>query len=683
MNRKLKKRTVIAIFAILAGGVHAQASQGGDDALYALSLDELMQVEVGIASKRPETVRQAPSAVTVFTRREIQAMGVEDVYDLLNYVPGFQTTRTIDVVDQSLIHGRGLANLNGQVLVLLNGHRLNENSLGLSTRFTRVLSTSNVKQVEVIRGPGSALYGSNAFLGVVNIITVSGVNDAGLHAGAHDAVGGYANLAKDFNGLAVNASLGYDHDRGEDYYKGADYPQGPQSTSDPSQNLNFYSTLALHGTTLEVGYMNHENQDFLNFNGVAPSGQAWSESAYAMAALSHDWTLSDALSLKGGMSLSRHELSSVGWFGAKNPASPTNPYFADRLLGPYTQNSAYEATLDLTWRVNSASDFMTGFSYRHEGTNTLGHYTNYWSAVPGVEAKPSAGSYLGGVERIENVPSLDSREQFLDNYGLYAQYRRDLTSTVHATAGGRYDEYDVSGGTFNPRVGLIWDAADDLTIKAFWGTAFRSPTLAELYTNSQRSVGNIALQPETVASTELVCQKRFSAVDVEAVYFHNHLTDVVERSRASDGRQTWHNADDQSYDGLEARVIWDALASLRLYLTHTHVFSSLGASSFNDFSSFIADYHAGPWKFNLNGLYRPRQQDDALKQNDYAVINAKLGYQLSKTLTLYSKADNLFDSRYVTYESPFSANNPQTSTPYYTSVPNQGLRWLLGLEAAW
>lgn len=672
-------KAFIALIVTVTGAHQALASQSDDVNLYAMSLDELMQVEVGIASKQPETVHQAPSAVTVFTRNEIRAMGIDNVYDLLNYVPGFQTTRLIDVVDQSLVHSRGLANLNGEVLFLLNGHRLNENSLGTATRFTRVLATANVKQVEVIRGPGSALYGSNAFLGVVNIITMTGENDADLHAGANDALGGHANLSKTFGPLALDASLSYDRDRGEDYTLGQDYPQGPQTTSDPRQDLNFYSTLALHGTKLEVGYMEHEDQDFLNFNGVAPTGTAWSDSAYAMVALSHDWKLSDALAVKGGVSFSRQELSSVGWFGPANPtASP--PYLADRLLGPYSQNSAYGANLDLTWRINSVSDLLTGLTYLHEGTDTLGHYTNYWNPAPGKEAQPNQAFYLGGAKRIEDVASLDSREQFMDTYGLYAQYRRDLTDTLHATAGLRFDQYDVTGGTINPRLSLIWDAGQDLTLKAFWGTAFRAPSLAELYTNSQRSVGNLDLQPETIATTELVCQKRFRAVELEGVYFHNHLTDTIERTINAappfNGRQTWDNGDEQSYDGIEARIIWDPVAALRLTLTHTHVFSGLASNTYDDFSSFIIDYHPGRWRLNLNGTYRDQDENGLTSQNDYLVTNAKLSYALSKTLTLYSKADNLFDYRYATVES-------DVSSTYFSAVPNQGLRWLLGLEAQW
>lgn len=674
MHRQAKtKRALIAALVALAATHQALAASNDEANLYTMSLDELMQVEVGIASKQPETVRQAPSAVTVFTRNEIRAMGIDDVYDLLNFVPGFQTTRLIDNVEQSQVHSRGLANLSGDVLFLLNGHRLNENSLGLLPRFIRDLSTANVKQVEVIRGPGSALYGSNAFFGVVNIITLTGENDADFHVGAADDLGGHANLSKTYGPLAADVSFSYDGDRGEEYAKGQDYPLGPASTSDPQQDLNFYSTLALHGTKLEVGYMEHKDQDFLKMNGVAPAGDTWSDSAFTTVALSQDWRLSDALALKGGVSFSRHELAAAGWNGPARPPTSTH----DFLLGPYNQHSAYEANLDSTYHPDGKSDLLVGLSYRHEGTDFLGISTNYLSSSHATTQNDQF--YLGGVEQEKDIPSQASLVRFFDNYGLYAQYRRDLTDTLHATAGLRFDHYEASGGTTNPRLGLIWDAGQDLTLKAFWGTAFRAPALLEMYITSPVRLGNLDLKPETINTTELVCQKRFRSIELEGVYFHNTLTDIIERRTPvspSDLRQTWDNGVEQNYDGLEARIIWDPVATLRFTLTHTHIFSGLETNTYDDFSTFIADYHPGRWRLNLNGTYRDQQANGLTSQNDYLVTNAKLSYALNQTVTLYSKADNLFDYRYATVES-------DVSSTYFDAVPNPGLRWMVGMETRW
>ncbi len=675
MSRTKRTKTVLIAVAIAAvtSATPGRAAPLAGSSLYALSLEELMQVEVGIASKQPETVRKAPSAVTVFTRNEIRAMGIDNVYELLNFVPGFQATRLIDTVDQSLLHSRGLANLNGDLLFLLNGHRLNENSLGLTPRFIRNLSTANIKQVEIIRGPGSALYGSNAFLGVVDIITLSGENDADLHLGAYDNLGGHANLNKSFGPLTADLSFAYDRDRGQEYAKVQDYPQGPTTTSDPQQDLNFYSTLALHGAKLELAYMKHQDQDFLKMNGVAPAGEGWSDSSFTMVSLSREWKPAEAWALKGGLTFTRHALTAVGWNGPAKPPAATH----DALLGPYNQHSAYEANLDSTYRLDGKSDLLLGLAYSHAGTDFLGISTNYLSPSHATTQKDAF--YLGGAAQVEDIPSQASLVRFADSYGLYTQYRRDLSETLHATAGLRFDQYEVTGATTNPRLGLIWDAEQDLTLKAFWGTAFRAPSLLELYVNTPVRVGNLALKPETIATTELVCQKRFRSLELEGVYFHNSLEDVIERKvpiSASDPRQTWVNGDARSYDGVEARILWDPLAALRFTLTHTHVFSGLEANTFADFSSFIVDYHPGLWRLNLNGTYRHPEESGLGTSNSYVVANAKLSYALNQTFTLYGKGENLFDYRYTTVES-------DVSSTFFDTVPNRGLRWMVGIEAQW
>ncbi len=630
--------------------------------LFDMSLDELMGVKLDIASRRPETMRQAPSAVTVFSRSEIKAMGIDNVYDLLNYVPGFQVTRSIDVVEEALVHSRGVANLNGEVLFMLNGHRLNENSQGRATRFVRYIPTANVKQVEIIRGPGSALYGANALLGVVNIITVSGVNEVGVHGGSYDNHGGYVNLYRKVGGLDIDASFSFDRDRGEKYnISGAE-------TRDPQQDINFYSSFSFNSTKLDLGYLQHKNQDFISFNGVGDVGTTWADTKYLLAAISHVWQLGSDLKIKGGLSYTRHSIESAGWFKAANPPS----YSEDFLLGPYSQNSAYDANLDASYTINPESSLDWGLVYRRAGQDYLGVCTNYLS--PSHSLTPSDANYLGECLLEKDIPSLDSREVLLTNYGVYSQYRRQLTTHLNLIAGLRFDHYEVSGNATSPRIGLVWQHKKT-TLKAFWGSAFRVPTIAELYTDSPRSQGNTSLEPQKVETTEIVLQQRIKRFELEGVLFHTKEIDPIERF-VSGGVQSWQNGSTHNYEGGEARVIWDVCTDLRLYLTHTHIFTNLSPSSYDDFSSAIVNYQTKKWSFNLNGIYRDTQDVALNDQNDYIVVNTKVSYQFNPALLIYGKADNLFDYDYATYES-------DVSSTAFDSVPNKGLRLVLGMDTKW
>ena len=660
-NRML--RGISFILVLLTMTVLCGSARASTPDLFTMDLNELMDVKLTIASRQPETLRQAPSAVTTFVRSEIMAMGIDDVYDLLNYVPGFQTSRSIDVVQEPLVHSRGIANLNGEVLFMLNGHRLNENSQGRATRYVRSIPTNNIERVEIIRGPGSAMYGSNALLGVVNIITVSGKNELEVHGGSYDARGGRLALSKTFGQAHMDASLGYNRDRGERYNIDG------KETRDPREDINFYSSLSLGKTSLDLAYLQRKDKDFISFNGVGASDTTWTDTKYLMAALSHDWQFGDDLKITTGLSYTQDQISSSGWFAAANPPA----YSYDRLLGPYGTTSATEANMDASYSIDSKSTLTAGLDYRYAGQDFQGVCTNYLS--PTHSLSPSDANYLGECVQEKDIPSLDSREVFLTSYGLYSQYRRQLPAHLNALVGLRYDHDEVSGEALSPRLGLIWQHKDT-TMKAFWGSAFRAPTIAELYTDSPRSQGNINLKPERVETTEMVVQQHLKYIELEGVLFHNSIIDSIDRLVGSDGVQRWINGSRRNYEGAEARVIWELFAGLRLYLTHTHIFTNLAPASYDDFSSFIVNYQTGKWQLNLNGIYRDNQDIALANQNDYTIINAKVRYNVNKAVSLYAKAENLLDYEYATYES-------EVSSPAFDSVPNKGLRLTCGMVTTW
>ncbi len=129
-----------------------------------LTFDELLQVTV--ATKNRKSLVQAPANVTLFTRRDIDNYGFDTLQQLLNFVPGFSTSRDIEQGTMHRISVRGRStSLSESVLVLFNGQRLGDLYSGGATLLNRELSLSNVAKVEIIRGPGSALYGSKCVFG--------------------------------------------------------------------------------------------------------------------------------------------------------------------------------------------------------------------------------------------------------------------------------------------------------------------------------------------------------------------------------------------------------------------------------------------------------------------------------------------------------------------------------------
>lgn len=662
----MKKNILIsAISALLIVSNHTSASSGNkNDDLFDLSLEELLNLKVSIASKTEESVYSAPSSVTVFTREQIRRMGVEDVYHLLNYVPGFQTTRSVDLTDEKLIHVRGVGSIDSHVLVLLNGVRMNETSFGRATLYNRYLTTDNVKRVEVIRGPGSALYGGNAFLGVVNIITENKSNEAGLLGGSDGKAGIYVNSHKQFNDeFSGSFSLSYVQDNGQNYRI------NNTETDDPFDNLNLYARTTYGDLTFDLAYMEYNNEDFIAFNAIAPSGVTWTSTKYLMGSLKYTWEVNDKFKLEPNLSFTQHKIKHVGLLRPARPPMQSNPLYS----GPFSRSTNIEASLDGSWEFDDSNELLAGLSYRKDGVDYLGAYTNHITPDNSMIA-PADPFYLGEVIRFKQVGQLDSRERYINVNSAYVQYKRVWFNSLTTFLGARYDHYKVVGSTINPRVGFIYKADETNTLKLLYGTAFRAPTNQELFTDSPRSLGNENLEPEEVSTYELIYQKGLGKGFFEATIFENELKNIinVDIGGGVGGRNTWKNQGGGRYKGLEAALHYQLNANWNIQLAHTHIFSKIADNTYNDFGSFSVNYNTEKWNFNVNGIYRDQQEDTLVDQDDYVVVDTKLIYKHTADIKVYGMINNLFDTDYDTYENKFTSNS--------NAVPNRGFAFSVGIE---
>jgi outer membrane cobalamin receptor len=168
-KRCVPARLWLIMFLFLA--LPATAQEGTKD-LGEASLEELGTIQVYSASKHMQNASDAPSSVTVITADEIQKCGYRTLADILQSVRGFYITSDRDY---SFVGVRGFGRLgdwNPRILLLIDGHRVNNNILGqamIGTEF--LLDVDLIERIEIIRGPNSSLYGADAFFAVINVIT--------------------------------------------------------------------------------------------------------------------------------------------------------------------------------------------------------------------------------------------------------------------------------------------------------------------------------------------------------------------------------------------------------------------------------------------------------------------------------------------------------------------------------
>src|ERR1039458_4787042 len=225
---------ILFFFVALCGRASATETNQNSADLTSLSLEALMEIEVPVvfgASKFEQKATEAPSSVMVITSDEIKKYGYRTLADILQSVQGFYVSYDRNY---SFLGSRGvnLGDYNSRILLLVNGHRLNNNrtdGAAIGTDF--ILDVDLIDHVEIIRGPSAVLYGNNAFFGVINVITRQGKQVDGAEVSAeyaqYDAYKGRVTFGKSFtNGFQFLLSGSWYDSAGPDrlFYKEVNAP---------------------------------------------------------------------------------------------------------------------------------------------------------------------------------------------------------------------------------------------------------------------------------------------------------------------------------------------------------------------------------------------------------------------------------------------------------------------------
>lgn len=182
----------------------SQSPQGKEPdtaSFYNLSIEELLNVEISVASKKALTLRESPGIVTLITQDEIRNSGAHDIMEVLSLVPGLHFG--VDVEGVVGIGVRGNWGHEGKVLLMLDGQEMNEQLFG-SLQFGEHYPIDQIRKIEIIRGPGSSVYGGNAAYAVINIITNNNPDFEGFSAS-----GSYGQMSKTFAARSISANGGH------------------------------------------------------------------------------------------------------------------------------------------------------------------------------------------------------------------------------------------------------------------------------------------------------------------------------------------------------------------------------------------------------------------------------------------------------------------------------------------
>ena len=508
--------------------------------LLQLSLEELMDIKVVTASGYLQTTAEAPSTITVITAQQIADRGYEELQDALRDVPGIDMIH-LNGYAPTLIYFRGMYGAeNLRALLMIDGI-VENNIIGSNDMAGPAYSLHNVERVEIIWGPASALYGADAFGGVINIITKKGGDINGFKAEK-----GFGT----FNTSFEKVSLGARKSNLEFAAAGTLYStDGPKFTNRDPQYSGSYVDKA-YSLNATVSYYTKQTKTTLGFR-VYKTPMGW-------GTFFNSPTVFLNLPSQGYGNLGTLGLISRDIRGEKSGLE--DPFLRTIYIqNEYKPNEKFNLLTRVTYRETGIAD--DSYVYLTLDGNKLirAIVTSYSSQISGAVSanysmsanqKFSAGIeyYRNYVEKGNRKATLDTNTIYLidgrdivtnlystflprqydkrDNFGSYLQYvlNTKLLGKTNFTAGVRYDYNSYFGDALNPRIVVVNQPDKYFTFKLQFGTAFRAPTNTEIY----QAPPNIDLKTEKIKTYEVNAiynsNKNFR-LQVNA--FRNELRDVI------------------------------------------------------------------------------------------------------------------------------------------------------------
>ncbi|MGR3179171.1 MAG: TonB-dependent receptor plug domain-containing protein, partial [Candidatus Anammoxibacter sp.] len=279
----------------------AQFSNEPHDVFYLMD-----EQRVSIASKMKEKVKNAPSIVTVITAKEIEDMGFRTLPEVLRIVPGFDIIKS-GAFGEIIPGVRGLRNADNKIKVHIDGHSLNTPYNGESRFFFDDIPLKNVKKIEIIRGPGSALYGSNAFLAVVNIITKDADDIDGIEVtsgfGSFDTQEYSVMFGKTLHDIDITGFVDFYNTNGqsdtikEDPFFGQPFSITPGDTDDGRKRFDTYLKLSYKDLQFIAKYTNKDTEPFVGSNLVL-TDDGTNSFNYVMGELNYKFDIGEQLTVK-------------------------------------------------------------------------------------------------------------------------------------------------------------------------------------------------------------------------------------------------------------------------------------------------------------------------------------------------------------------------------------------------
>jgi outer membrane receptor for ferrienterochelin and colicins len=634
--------------------------------LLAMDLEQLLEVTIETASGIEETLRDAPAAMVVITSEDIRRRGYANLADILADLPGFDATTG----SPQYVHGyqRGYRTpLMQRTLLMING--VVDNHLwSHAAVVSRQYPLSGIKRIEVLYGPTSAVYGANAFLGIINLISEDGksLKDGEVRANISTQLGSYNSRSLEANVQGKHGQLHYNlsartfrsNDAGLDNLAPWGFLTNEQLSNkntwgavldldnegvrygkytDPAKNWGVIGEA--HYRDFTLGVIAWDSREGYGPYYAADRGQPnvyWKHDAQQLY-LKHDYQASDKFTIKTQAIYHANRMWG-GWIEAVPDWNEGKSAYSYLSISDWNSiNNSRLFKQDYDYQLSKQLRFTGGLKYETKTLTKVYDLCSYWSGTFCSSGNAGDGKYGQGagvfhstdptVVIVPNTTGSMPEENLIHtrDVGAYLQalWKQDKW---HWLAGVRYDRNSMYGGTVNPRLSGIYHWTPKTTFKLLYGKAFQEPSPFQLWGGWNGQLENPNLKPEKAENLELVVMHQQKHWLHDLSLFAARYRDVIKEEAENAGtRNIW---------GLEYRgrfsypnVLFKNAPNItgNLYYTYTKSLSSISYDQITqkwfDQTSEVGDI--APHKINL-GIDIPFDQ--------HWHLNLRTNYVSARTL---------------------------------------------------
>ncbi len=631
------------------------------EALFSLSLEELMEVEIYTASQESETAAESPATISVITAEQLNQWGIINLHDAISFLPGIVKNETYIGQTTQTFRGINPGLFNNKSLYLINGHPSYESLFG--STLLDYIPLEMVERIEVVRSPASVLYGTNAMSGVINIITKQGTensNDATVRAGSHSHK--YGSIVYHTNNLSMAASV--KRDDGYDYSGTLDEAGNPVDMDYRYDVDNIFIDGYGEDWRINAAIFDREKA-FLGINPwVWHQGIFETYVGYIDANKKYRFDTSE-LNIWLRYDVSDKDIhtsnfplpgtaAECSFYNVSNvsPVCPAPGSPADTASTVYNKVERYSLEVQYKDQVNENLSYIVGSSFESQDSDPL--------------------VFLYDADNSLNRTAIDS-SQDTQTTAIYGQVKYRANEDTILVAGVRGEDNSEAGTSdLMPRLGVTYQVKPQTYIKLLYSEAFRTPMFIEKYVQLPGVLlGDENLDRETIKTYELGLDANLDENNqIQISLFSICLEDEILRFPLGppDPTAEYRNGVGKEMQGIEAE--WKSIVSekLELILNASYVDGD-DDSLMEDDAPYIANfasnvmitYHlASHWNASLTAQYIG-EQDYVLAStstrgtiDDYTLINLSSTYRIDQH-ALRLILHNITDEKY-TYPEPVRRN---------------------------